>query len=116
FPGHPACEARHDGLVPPLLVSGREGPLTAPVHQGAHSPEPHGGTAMQAHTLGVGEELVIAGGIRLTVLPVAAAQVLLGLTAPEPSGGGAPPAVGGSPRSAPFQGPRGTRDPGPPPG
>jgi hypothetical protein len=71
---------------------------------------------MQAHTLGVGEELVIAGGIRLTVLAVAAGEVLLGLTAPEPSDGGGPPAVGLGPRSAPFQGPRGTRDPGPPPG
>src|SRR5262245_17550713 len=54
-PGHPACEARHEGLVPPLLLSGREGLLTALCNQGTHSSEPNGGTTMQAHTLGVGE-------------------------------------------------------------
>jgi hypothetical protein len=40
---------------------------------------------MQEHALGVGEELVIEGGIRLTLLAVEADEVLLGITAPEPS-------------------------------
>jgi sRNA-binding carbon storage regulator CsrA len=40
---------------------------------------------MQEHDLGVGDELVIEGGIRLTVLAVEAGEVLLGITAPEPS-------------------------------
>jgi sRNA-binding carbon storage regulator CsrA len=40
---------------------------------------------MQEHVLGVGEELVIEGGNRLTILAVEAGEVLLGITAPEPS-------------------------------
>jgi sRNA-binding carbon storage regulator CsrA len=40
---------------------------------------------MQEHALGVGEELVIDGRIRLTLLGVETAEVLLGITAPEPN-------------------------------
>jgi hypothetical protein len=47
---------------------------------------------MQEHALGVGEELVIGGGIRLTVLAVEAGEVLLGLTFPEPGDEGGPDA------------------------
>ena len=47
---------------------------------------------MQEHVLGVGEELVIGGGIRLTVLAVEAGEVLLGLTFPEPGDVGGPDA------------------------
>jgi hypothetical protein len=65
---------------------------------------------MQEHALEVGEELVLAGGIRLTLLAVEAGEALLGITAPEPSdvGGpqdsyctssGLPPLAGPSPRS-----------------
>jgi hypothetical protein len=39
---------------------------------------------MQEQALAVGEELVIEGGIRLTVLAVEAGEVLLSLTAPDP--------------------------------
>ena len=39
---------------------------------------------MQEHALGVGEELVIEGGIRLTVLAVEAGEVLLAISVPEP--------------------------------
>ena len=47
---------------------------------------------MQEHALGVGEELVIEGGIRLTLLAVEADEVLLAITAPEPSDGAGPEA------------------------
>jgi hypothetical protein len=40
---------------------------------------------MQEHVLQVGEELVIEGGICLTLLAVEAGEVLLGITASEPS-------------------------------
>ena len=40
---------------------------------------------MQELVLAVGEELVIEGGVRLTLLAVEAGEVLLGITAPEPS-------------------------------
>jgi hypothetical protein len=40
---------------------------------------------MQEHELGVGEELVIEGGIRLSILAVEADEVLLGLTGLETS-------------------------------
>ena len=39
---------------------------------------------MQEHLLEVGQELVIEGGICLTLLAVEAGEVLLGITAPEP--------------------------------
>ena len=39
---------------------------------------------MQEHLVEVGEELVIEGGICLTLLAVEAGEVLLGVTAPEP--------------------------------
>ncbi len=45
---------------------------------------------MREHALGVGEEVLIGGGIRLTVLAVGAGEVLLGVTAPDPSGAGRP--------------------------
>src|SRR5262245_24114444 len=79
-------------LCPSLLLSGRGGPLTALVPRSAHSSEPHGGTPMQEQVLEVGEELVIEGGIRLTLLAVEAGAVLLGVTAPEPSDGAGPQA------------------------
>jgi hypothetical protein len=47
---------------------------------------------MQEHVLEVGEELVIEGGIRLTLLAVEADEVLLAITAPEPSDGAGPEA------------------------
>ena len=40
---------------------------------------------MQEQALRVGEELVIEGSFRLTLLAVEAGEVLLGITAPEPS-------------------------------
>jgi hypothetical protein len=40
---------------------------------------------MQEHLLEVGEELVIEGGISITLLAVEAGEVLLGITASEPS-------------------------------
>ena len=40
---------------------------------------------MQEHLLEVGQELVIEGGVCLTLLAVEAGEVLLGITAPEPS-------------------------------
>ena len=40
---------------------------------------------MQEHVLEVGEELVIEGGVCLTLLAVEAGEVLLGITAPEPA-------------------------------
>ena len=40
---------------------------------------------MQEHLLEVGQELVIEGGICLTLLAVEAGEVLLGITAPEPN-------------------------------
>jgi hypothetical protein len=40
---------------------------------------------MQEHILGVGDELVIEGDIRLTILAVEAGEVLLAITCPEPS-------------------------------
>jgi hypothetical protein len=42
---------------------------------------------MQEHILGVGDELVIEGDIHLTILAVEADEVLLGITAPEPTDG-----------------------------
>jgi len=47
---------------------------------------------MQEQLLAVGEELVIEGGVRLTLLAVEADEVLLGITAPEPSDGAGPEA------------------------
>jgi len=47
---------------------------------------------MQEYTLGVGEELVIEGGICLTLLAVEAGEVLLGVTAPRPGDGAGPEA------------------------
>jgi hypothetical protein len=47
---------------------------------------------MQEHALEVGEELVVEGGVRLTLLAVEAGEVLLGITAPEPSDGAGPEA------------------------
>ena len=47
---------------------------------------------MQEHVLEVGEELVIEGGVCLTLLAVEAGEVLLGITAPEPSGVAGPEA------------------------
>ena len=52
---------------------------------------------MPEHALSIGEELVIGGGIRLTVLAVEAGEVLLGLTAPEPGDGRVPEARRRSP-------------------
>jgi len=40
---------------------------------------------MQEHALGVGDDLVTEGGIRLTILAVEADEVLLGLTGLETS-------------------------------
>jgi hypothetical protein len=40
---------------------------------------------MHEHELGVGEELVIEGGICLTILAIEAGEVLLGISAPAPS-------------------------------
>ena len=47
---------------------------------------------MQEHVLEVGQELVIEGGIRLALLAVEADEVLLGITACEPSDGAGPEA------------------------
>ncbi len=43
---------------------------------------------MQEHMVGVGDELVIEGIARLTVLAVEAGEVLLAITDPEPDEGG----------------------------
>ncbi len=43
---------------------------------------------MQEHMVGVGDELVIEGIARLTVLAVEAGEVLLAITDPEPDDGG----------------------------
>ena len=55
---------------------------------------------MQEHVLEVGQELVIEGGIRLTLLAVEAGEVLLGVTAPQPGDGGDPVARQRRPRLA----------------
>jgi hypothetical protein len=47
---------------------------------------------MHEHELGVGEELVTEGGIRLIVLAIEAGEVLLGISAPAPSDVAGPPA------------------------
>jgi hypothetical protein len=47
---------------------------------------------MQEQALGVGEGLVIEGGICLTLLAVEAGEALLGITAPEPGGVAGPQA------------------------
>ena len=47
---------------------------------------------MQEHALGVGDELVIEGSVRLTLLAVEAGEVLLAITAPEPGGVAGPEA------------------------
>ena len=47
---------------------------------------------MQEHALGVGEELVIEGGVRLTLLAVEAGEVLLAISVPEPGDVGGPDA------------------------
>ena len=47
---------------------------------------------MKEHALGVGEELVIEGGIRLTILAIEAGEVLLGISAPAPGDVAGPPA------------------------
>ena len=69
---------------------------------------------MREHVLEVGEELVIEGGVRLTLLAVEAGEVLLGIAAPEPGDVGGPeagyarrPAPRGRsapPRSLPWEG------------
>jgi hypothetical protein len=55
---------------------------------------------MQEHTLGVGEELVIEGGIRLTILAVEEDRVFFGIAAAEPSGVSGPVARQRRPRMA----------------
>jgi hypothetical protein len=45
---------------------------------------------MQDHALRVGEELVLRGHIRLTVLAVRGDEAVLGITAPEPVEVGCP--------------------------
>ena len=55
---------------------------------------------MQEHALGVGEELVIEGGIRLTVVAVEADAVLLDISVPEPSDEAGPEASYGTSISA----------------
>jgi hypothetical protein len=47
---------------------------------------------MQEHLVEVGEELVIEGGICLTLLAVEADEVLFGITASAPSDGAGPEA------------------------
>ena len=47
---------------------------------------------MQEHVLELGDELVIEGGVRLTLLAVEAGEVLLGIAAPEPGDVGGPEA------------------------
>jgi hypothetical protein len=47
---------------------------------------------MQEHMVGVGDELVIEGVTRLTILAVEAGEVLLAITACEPGDGGDPEA------------------------
>ena len=69
---------------------------------------------MREHVLEVGEELLIEGGVCLTLLAVEAGEVLLGIAAPEP-GGVAGPEAGyarhpetrgrsAPPRSLPWEG------------
>jgi hypothetical protein len=55
---------------------------------------------MQEYALGVGEELIIEGGIRLTLVAVEADEVLLGISAPEPSDEAGPEASYGTSISA----------------
>ena len=55
---------------------------------------------MQERVLAVGEQLVIEGGICLTLLAVEAGEVLLGITASEPSDGAGPEAGYRTPISA----------------
>jgi hypothetical protein len=45
---------------------------------------------MQEYALGLGQELVIEGRVRLTILAVLPGEVVLGMTTPEPSDGGCP--------------------------
>src|SRR5262249_6291518 len=86
FHGHPAWEEWHAGLVsfPPPERAGRAA-HTALFPQSANSSEPHGGTPMQEHVLEVGEELVMEGGICLTLLAAEAGEVRLGVAACDPS-------------------------------
>jgi hypothetical protein len=60
---------------------------------------------MQEQALRVGEELVIEGHIRLTILAVEEGEVLLGLSADESDGVRGPAARQGRPRRVPVSGP-----------
>jgi hypothetical protein len=55
---------------------------------------PHGGTVMNDHTLQVGDELLLGGDTRVTVLAVEGDTVWLGITAPEGAWVVAPEAPG----------------------
>jgi hypothetical protein len=102
FHRHPACAEWHGGLCRYRLLARRE----RAVHgghaiSGTNSSGPHGGTAMPDHVLRVGEELVIEGRIRLTILAVEEGKILFGITtAAEPSGVRGPVARQRRPRMA----------------
>jgi hypothetical protein len=70
---------------------------------------------MREYALGVGDELVIGGGTRLTLLAVEAGEVLFGLTAPEPGDVPGPEAGDRRPVGRASDLPRGGPFPGPPP-
>src|SRR5262249_51707927 len=80
--------ARQPCVLPAFCRAGR--PFHALFRQCANSSASHGGTSMREYTLGVGDELVIEDDIRLTLLAVEAGEVLLAITAPEPSDAAGP--------------------------
>jgi hypothetical protein len=69
----------------------------------ANASESHGGAPMQEHELRVGDELVLEGGTRLTILAVEGGEALLGITPAHPGDEAGPRACSRFPLPRPRQ-------------